>query len=428
MLCLGRDDITLTNKLEFSSHNGFPEFDHLDNVCRNWTEIWGKANSEIKETYDSLSVVLRPRDLLKLMRKDSDGKLQIVDIETEEDIEVSELCLEMDYENFRRHDSAFSRLNGLRIVVAKSHILRQKFQLQPQIMSLSCNGLPLDKPLDRHITSSPGYRAGIHLWMDVDETTGVGKQEVPRMSVYYQFMNSIWRPLLQIIKPFLGSPQQSTGADFEKFKKKIQPVIQDDDERRKYLSVFGRASRFSNEQDVVTGYAMLESDLDEKVRPIRIVTHDKTHFDFLQMNSSKYQDLYDGPIPKDFKPLTQGSDGIMNGEYKLYMYATSDGSSQALLSKKGNKHQSIDEIDIAVVGYLDLHHRKNPSNFEKRLLAINKILSEADPTVKVYSVNDDNVPKRIADAADSLVTHVIAKGPFENGKYSYLVVLSEHLD
>jgi len=156
---------------------------------------------------------------------------------------------------------ALYRVNGAILYIAPRPFNRRILGHRPTI-TLSVNGLPTDISLE--VTGGAlGYVPSVHFVLDVDETLGYGKRNLPPRSkgIYTTLMRELWRNF-QKLASFIVAEDETidrtmTGITFD-LKEEWGKVIDSNIKEGKELSEnFGRITYPRTEEDVVQAYFYL---------------------------------------------------------------------------------------------------------------------------------------------------------------------------
>lgn len=399
--------MTIEKELEFATTVGFIDWSNEENVTSDWRAVIDNPKS-LKPNV-ALVATLQPYEVLMLLRRKKRSK--------EYDPENFEELKRVDEANLVRYSAAFDRLNAVHIVVCKAAVMRRKFHLQPGVMGLSVNGIPIDISISKHIKST-AYLAGLHMRMDVNEPLGVAKRHIGyRMKYYYQLARDLWPALSgHLIPPFVGSESQTQSADFEKYKP--EEIISDPMLRLRYLLTFSRPNLIGTEQDVIYSYGILSGSIPVKESRFNLITHDKSHYDLLQTNkklSKKYLQ------PKEINErITKTSQGGEIGEYKQFIWGS---KSNGLIGRFAG-HQLIKEINLLVVAYINVSHKADHS---VEPAARNSIHTNSEGEYKLFEITSGDLGKSIKKKAPPLCNYYLKETTSTQEIGCYVVVLSEHL-
>ena len=400
--------MTIQKELQFTTTVGFTNWSSEENVTSDWRAVIDSPKS-IKPNV-ALVTTLQPYEVLMLLRKKKRSE--------EYNTENFEQLKKVDEKNLARYSAAFDRLNAVHIVICKAAVMRRKFHLQPGVMGLSVNGIPIDISISKHIKST-AYLAGLHMRLDVNEPLGVAKRHIGyRMKYYYQLARDLWPALSsKLIPPFVGSERQTQSADFEKYKP--EPIISDPILRLRYLLTFSRPNLIGTEQDVIYSYGILSGSLPIDNRRFNLITHELSHYDLLLTDDKLSKKCLE---PEEINErITKTSQGGEIGEYKQFIWGT---KSNGIIGTFAS-HQLIKEIDLLIVGYINEDHKADHS---EESAARNSIHTKSGEEYKLYKITSSNLGKSIKDDAPPLCNYYLTETTATQGVGCYVVVLSEHLE
>lgn len=402
--------MSIRSDLEITGHVGFENHSGKSKVMTDWKAIINDPKT--KGTHDSLVCTIYPHEVLMLLRT---RKYRSMEYDTGN----FSILKQMDKQNLVRYKTALGRLNAIHLHICKANIMRKKFKLQPGVMGLSVNGIPIDISIYTKIKSK-GYLSGLHLRMDVNEPLGIAKRDIGnRMKYYYELAADIWPALSQdLIPPFVGSENQTTSQDFDKYKP--EPIIKDPLQRLRYMYTFNRPNLFGTEQDVVVSYALLCSKIPLKSRRFRLITHERSHYDFMNANKSESKSLFKAiQIEKTIKNTSEGGD---IGEYKQLLW----GPKSKSLIGNFTSHQQIKDLELIVVGYIDGKHKNNHSLANTSSKSISSI---SNNEYELFEIDSHELPIKVREnAPNTLANYYIQTSDGVNTHGAYVVVLAEHLE
>ena len=166
-----------------------------------------------------------------------------------------------DSARIRQFQTALSRINGIKIVIARAETLRWRLGI-PTEQVISVNGLVTDIPLVLGRVGNTGYRTSTHIVMDIDATLGVGKRNLGGELVVHgrtrdtinQFYTEIWRNIARTAQLITKEPDEGVGGITNDFSEQELQVTLDEASQEKMKSMFGRVTTPQSEQDVLQAH------------------------------------------------------------------------------------------------------------------------------------------------------------------------------
>jgi Histidine kinase-, DNA gyrase B-, and HSP90-like ATPase len=238
--------------------------------------------------------------------------------------------LEPDEVAIDRNRTALERVNGAILFVASRRFQRTKLAHASSI-ALSVNGLPTDILLE-FTGSELGYVPSVHFILDVDETLGYGKRNLPPRSkgVYNALGRDLWQNLHKLAGYLVAEDDEfdwtAAGTRFDRAME-FGKVLPDTDPRRAIAEdLMGRVTLPETEEDVVAAYFHMAGR--GLVPPYR----------FVRLND---RTIYDG-LTAAPKPPNSFQDGnLLTIEFKR---STSD-----LCRADESRRQRFEDIQLAIV-------------------------------------------------------------------------------
>lgn len=170
----------------------------------------------------------------------------------------TEYVLVEDREAIDRNQTALERTNGAVLFISSRPFQRNVLGHKSSI-SLSVNGLPTDISLE--VTGAAlGYIPSTHFILDVDETLGYGKRNLPPRSkgLYNQLAKDLWRNLQKLAGSVVAEQEERdwtlTGILFKPKEEAALILDPGSPEGRVLLDKLGRLSIPRTEEDVVATY------------------------------------------------------------------------------------------------------------------------------------------------------------------------------
>lgn len=273
----------------------------------------------------------------------------------------------------RKHDTALERVNGAILFIAPRPFLKNPF-VHRSTIGLSVNGLPTDISLE--ISGGElGYVPSVHLILDVQETLGYGKRNLPPRSkgMYNALAKTLWVNLRKLAKLVIGNVEPDTDPTLTGNRmnpnEELAKIIIDRDRREKYFELTGRVTEPETEEDLISVYYyMVGKGLLKKYEWMRL--NDNTIYDAM----AKVTDS-SGPLTIEFK-------------YDIKSLCESDFEGR----------QKFSEMDLAIVWkstseetILDEYTcipKEVDTNFKNHLPDVNYRLKHDRNTVQVIALKD----------------------------------------
>jgi hypothetical protein len=225
---------------------------------------------------------------------------------------------------------ALYKINGAMLYIAPRPFNRRILGHRPTI-TVSVNGLPTDITLE--VTGGAlGYVPSVHFVLDVDETLGYGKRNLPPRSkgIYTALMRELWRNI-QKLASFIVAEDETidrtlTGTTFDLKEQWGKVIDKNSKEGRELLENFGRVTYPETEEDVVQAYFYLAGK--GIVYPYKYVRlNDNTVYDALAVDLNS------------LSPLTP--EQLVTVEFKY--------SAKQLCESNEEGRQRFQDIDLAIV-------------------------------------------------------------------------------
>jgi len=226
--------------------------------------------------------------------------------------------------------SAIYKVNGAILYIAPRPFNR-RFLVHRPTVTISVNGLPTDISLE--ITGGAlGYVPSVHFILDVNETLGYGKRNLPSRSkgTYTALMKELWRNI-QRLASFIVAEEEPRDRTVEgiHFDRNLEnSKIQDYDSRegKELMQSLGRCTVPETEEDVVSAYFFLAGK--GLVYPYKFVRlNDRTVYDALSVHPS----INSVPTPEQ----------LITVEFKF--------SAKQLCESDEDGRQRFEDIQLAIV-------------------------------------------------------------------------------
>ncbi len=183
--------------------------------------------------------------------------------------------------------SALYKVNGGILYIAPRPFNRRVLGHRPTV-TISVNGLPTDISLE--ITGGAlGYVPSVHLVLDVDETLGYGKRNLPSRAkgIYNDLIRELWRNLSKLAS-FIVAEEEAIdrtldGVPFDLKEEWSKIRDEESKEGKELIQSFGRCTIPETEEDVVEAYFFLAGKgVVHSYKYVRL--NDRTIYDALVVN------------------------------------------------------------------------------------------------------------------------------------------------
>ena len=159
------------------------------------------------------------------------------------------------------HQVALSRVNGVKIVIARAETLRWRLGI-PTEQLISVNGLVTDIPLTLGRVGNTGYRSSTHIIIDIDATLGVGKRNLGgNLTVHgktrdtiNQFFTEIWRNVAKLAQLITKEPDEGVQGVTNDFTVQDLSITLNKTDQQRMKEEFGRVTIPESEQDVLQAH------------------------------------------------------------------------------------------------------------------------------------------------------------------------------